>query len=120
MPIRTACILISVTLLAASCAPSAPPAPKKSAVPEGASGVVDAYRTWVLNQTDTLVAQTEAFTSAVNSANRSQAQALYAPTRAFYEKIEPVAEALGDLDPRIDGRENDVPADQWGGFHSAR
>ena len=117
MPIRTACILIVVALAAASCAPSAPPETKKSPPPAGSAGVVDAYRTWVLAQTDTLVVQTETFTAAVNSGDRAKAQSLYAPARAFYETIEPVAEALGDLDPRIDGRENDVPADQWGGFH---
>ena len=31
--------------------------------------------------------------------------------------IEPVAEAFGDLDPEIDARANDVPADAWTGFH---
>jgi iron uptake system component EfeO len=34
-----------------------------------------------------------------------------------YERIEPVAESFGDLDPRIDARENDVPASEFGGFH---
>lgn len=28
-----------------------------------------------------------------------------------------MAESFGDLDPRIDARENDVPARRWGGFH---
>ncbi len=39
--------------------------------------------------------------------------------RAYYERIEPVAEALGDLDPRIDYREVDAVADglDWTGFH---
>ena len=32
------------------------------------------------------------------------------PARIPYERIEPVAESFGDLDPRIDARENDVPA----------
>lgn len=34
-----------------------------------------------------------------------------------YERIEPIAEALGDLDPNIDARENDVDAADWRGFH---
>ncbi|MNC15813.1 putative iron uptake system component EfeM precursor [compost metagenome] len=35
----------------------------------------------------------------------------------YYERIEPIAEALGDLDPNIDARENDVDAADWRGFH---
>ena len=31
--------------------------------------------------------------------------------------IEPVAETFGDLDPKIDAREGDVPKKEWGGFH---
>jgi iron uptake system component EfeO len=42
---------------------------------------------------------------------------LYAPTRMYYERIEPIAEALGDLDPNIDAREGDVDEKDWRGFH---
>lgn len=45
------------------------------------------------------------------------AQQAYAAARPFYERIEPVAESFGDLDPDIDAREGDVPAAQWKGFH---
>src|SRR4029079_11402598 len=34
-----------------------------------------------------------------------------------YERIEPVAETFGDLDPKIDARKGDVPDKDWGGFH---
>ena len=34
-----------------------------------------------------------------------------------YERVEPVAESFGDLDPRIDARANDVPKSKWTGFH---
>ena len=39
--------------------------------------------------------------------------------RAYYERIEPVAESLGDLDPKIDYREVDAVAEglDWTGFH---
>ena len=47
----------------------------------------------------------------------AQAQALYPVARIRYERVEPVAESFGDLDPRIDARENDVPPSEWGGFH---
>ncbi|MDQ1673952.1 MAG: iron uptake system component EfeO, partial [Frankiaceae bacterium] len=38
-------------------------------------------------------------------------------TREPWERVEPVAESLGDLDPKIDAREGDVPTAEWGGFH---
>ena len=50
-------------------------------------------------------------------ATSSEAKALYPAARIPYERIEPVAESFGDLDPRIDARENDVPPSEWGGFH---
>jgi iron uptake system EfeUOB component EfeO/EfeM len=37
--------------------------------------------------------------------------------RVPYERIEPVAESFGTLDPAIDARAGDVSADQWTGFH---
>src|SRR5262249_36858605 len=36
---------------------------------------------------------------------------------APYERIEPIAESFGDLDPALDAREGDVPASEWTGFH---
>jgi iron uptake system component EfeO len=39
-------------------------------------------------------------------------------SRVFYERIEPVAESFGDLDPDIDARINDVDSEaDWTGFH---
>jgi iron uptake system component EfeO len=60
---------------------------------------------------------TAALVAAVEAGNVEGAKALYAPARIPYEKIELVAESFGDLDPRIDARENDVPKSEWGGFH---
>jgi iron uptake system component EfeO len=78
---------------------------------------VDAYRQYLVQQTAALTAATKAFTAAVDSGNIDAAKAAYTPARVPYERIEPVAEAFGDLDPKIDAREGDVPAKQWGGFH---
>ena len=115
---RILLLLSCLALVAISCTPSAP---AQKPVAEARSlevpGAIDKYRAWVLDQTDQLVVQTEAFAAAVTARDRTKAQGLYAPTRMFYERIEPIAEALGDLDPRIDAREGDIPADQWGGFH---
>jgi iron uptake system component EfeO len=78
---------------------------------------VDQYRAYLQAQTAELVTATKAFTDAVDSGNLEQAKALYAPSRIAYERIEPVAETFGDLDPKIDAREGDVPKKQWGGYH---
>jgi iron uptake system component EfeO len=78
---------------------------------------VDQYRSYLEAQSATLVTATKAFTDAVDSGNLEQAKALYAPSRVAYESIEPVAETFGDLDPKIDAREGDVPKKDWGGYH---
>jgi iron uptake system component EfeO len=46
-----------------------------------------------------------------------RAKELYGPSRVPWEHIEPTAESLGDLDPKIDAREGDVPDEEWTGFH---
>jgi iron uptake system component EfeO len=78
---------------------------------------VDQYRAYLQAQTAQLVTATKAFTDAVDAGNLEQAKALYAPSRIAYERIEPVAETFGDLDPKIDAREGDVPKKDWGGYH---
>jgi iron uptake system component EfeO len=78
---------------------------------------VDQYRQYLAAQTAELVTTTKAFTDAVDAGNLDQAKALYAPSRIAYERIEPVAETFGDLDPKIDAREGDVPKKDWGGYH---
>lgn len=79
---------------------------------------VDKYDAYVRSQVAQLVTATTAFAAAVQGGDVDRAKQLYAPTRAFYERIEPVAESFGDLDPAIDARINDVadPKD-WTGFH---
>jgi iron uptake system component EfeO len=78
---------------------------------------VDRYRQYLIAQTAELTAATTAFTAAVDAGDLAQAKELYAPSRIAYERIEPVAEAFGDLDPKIDAREGDVPKKDWGGYH---
>ncbi|WP_340392735.1 iron uptake system protein EfeO [Paenibacillus sp. FSL E2-0190] len=81
------------------------------------TSAIDQYRTYVIQQCDEFVKQTESFTNAIKEDKIDEAKALYAPARMYYERIEPIAEALGDLDPNIDARENDVDAADWRGFH---
>jgi iron uptake system component EfeO len=75
------------------------------------------YRKYLEENTAELVAATEPFVAAVVAGNVAKAKALYPAARIPYERIEPVAESFGSLDPRIDARENDVPASEFEGFH---
>ncbi|WP_349897407.1 iron uptake system protein EfeO [Parafrigoribacterium soli] len=76
------------------------------------------YVAYVQGQVEDLVPATAAFLTAYRAGDDERARALYATTRAFYERIEPVAESFGDLDPEIDFREADVPqGEEWTGFH---
>ncbi|HBZ81562.1 MULTISPECIES: iron uptake system protein EfeO [Brevibacillus] len=78
---------------------------------------IDDYRKWVIEQTDQLVKATESFTAAVKAGDMEKAKKEYAPARAYFERIEPIAESLGDFDPWIDAREGDVPDNEWRGYH---
>jgi len=80
---------------------------------------VDLYAAFVKDQVSQLVPQVEEFAAAYESGSDDAARAAFPQVRAYYERIEPVAEALGDLDPRIDYREVDAVAEglDWTGFH---
>lgn len=80
---------------------------------------VDLYAAFVKDQVSQLVPQVDAFVTAYESGDDETARAAYPQVRAYYERIEPIAEALGDLDPRIDYREVDAVAEglEWTGFH---
>ncbi|HEV2791110.1 MAG TPA: iron uptake system protein EfeO, partial [Solirubrobacterales bacterium] len=84
--------------------------------PEAEAAVAD-YRDYLEENTAELVAKTKPFVAAVVAGNVAEAKGLYPAARVPYERIEPVAKAFGDLDPRIDAREDGVPAEEWGGFH---
>ena len=86
------------------------------------SELVDAaavnYVAYIKNQVEGLVTSTTTFLDAYRAGDDDTARALYAPTRAAYERIEPVAESFGDLDPKIDFREADVEeGTEWTGWH---
>ena len=77
----------------------------------------DGYEEYVVEQVALLEERTEGFTEAVISGDVAEAKRLFGPTREPWERIEPIAAALGDYDPNIDAREGDVPDDEWRGFH---
>jgi len=66
------------------------------------------YKAYVAAQSTELLAGTEAFVAAVKAGDVAKAKSLYTPARLPWERIEPVAESFGDLDPKIDGREDVV------------
>ncbi len=76
------------------------------------------YVAYVKDQVAQLVPGTQRFVDAYLAGDDDAARSLYATTRANYERIEPVAESFGDLDPKIDFREADVPeGEEWTGWH---
>ena len=90
---------------------------------------VTSYVNFVKNEVSELIPKTEEFAKAYMAGEDDKARELFAPTRVHYERIEPIAEALGVLDPRIDYREIDYLAEaellqqddasftEWLGFH---
>jgi iron uptake system EfeUOB component EfeO/EfeM len=83
----------------------------------GTQEAVDRYRGYLVTQTGLLVDRTKTFVKALNYGNVEEAKRLYGETRMPYERVEPVAESFGGLDPDIDARETDVPAASFRGFH---
>ncbi|GII58833.1 lipoprotein [Planotetraspora thailandica] len=76
------------------------------------------YKRYVQSQSETLLTKTQEFVDAVKAGDVDKAKALFPVARTYWERIEPVAEVFGDLDPAIDARENDVePGQEWTGFH---
>ena len=76
------------------------------------------YVAYVKDQVGTLIAGTEEFAAAYVAGDDDTARDLYADTRVHWERIEPVAESFGDLDPLLDLREADVEEGAaWSGWH---
>ncbi|MGI5487630.1 iron uptake system protein EfeO [Microtetraspora malaysiensis] len=76
------------------------------------------YKRYIKTQSETLLTKTQEFVDAVKAGDIDKAKQLYPVARTYWERIEPVAEIFGDLDPAIDARENDVEnGEEWTGFH---
>jgi len=76
------------------------------------------YSRYVRSQTDALLPKTEEFVTAVKAGDVAKAKALFPIARTYWERIEPVAEIFGDLDPKIDGREEVIEEGmEFTGFH---
>lgn len=78
----------------------------------------DTYQRYVRSQTGALLEKTQEFVDAVKSGDVARAKALYPVARTYWERIEPVAEIFGELDPKIDGRDEVVEEGMlFTGFH---
>lgn len=76
------------------------------------------YQRYVNSQTVALVDKTKEFTTAVKAGDVEKAKAVFPVARIYWERIEPVAESFGDIDPKIDAREDDVEEGaEFTGFH---
>ncbi len=82
------------------------------------ASAVASYRGYVDEQADLALTRTKDFAAAVKSRDVEKAKALYPSSREPWERIEPIAESFGDLDPRVDAREGDLEEGvRWTGWH---
>ncbi len=82
------------------------------------AAATDQYGAYVRDQSDQLLTATEAFVQLFKAGSDNEARLSYAPSRMHWERIEPVAESFGDLDPKLDLREADLEVGQtWTGWH---
>ncbi|MEV8627747.1 iron uptake system protein EfeO [Streptomyces sp. NPDC051079] len=83
---------------------------------------VAAYRQYVQAQADSTLPKVKTFTDAVRAGDVEAAKKAYADSRIGWERTEPVAESFGDIDPKVDVREDGLeagqdPAKDWTGWH---
>jgi iron uptake system component EfeO len=83
---------------------------------------VAAYRAYVQEQAALTVPAAKKFAAAVRAGDIGEAKKLFAPSRVGWERTEPVAESFGDIDPKVDVREDGLEQGQnvekdWTGWH---
>ncbi|MFF4042791.1 iron uptake system protein EfeO [Streptomyces sp. NPDC001816] len=76
------------------------------------------YRAYAQEQADATLPLVETFVKAVKDGDVEAAKKAYAPSRLGWERTEPVAESFGDIDPKVDVREDGLDDGQkWTGWH---
>jgi len=60
------------------------------------------YKTWIVGQVAGLVADTGKFTDAVRAGDLAGAKRQFAPSRVRWERIEPIAGLVEDIDGKVD------------------
>lgn len=72
---------------------------------------VDGYQAYVEEQVTALVADAEVFTDAVRAGDLAAAKAAYPTSRQAWERIEPIAALISDIDGAVDSRADEGVAD---------
>jgi iron uptake system component EfeO len=81
---------------------------------------VAAYESYVRTQVEQLLEDATVFTDAVRAGDVEAAQAAYAPSRQAWERIDPVASLIEELDGKLDARVDDFTDENdpaWTGWH---
>ena len=83
------------------------------------ASAVAGYQRYTNSQIEAGIARTQEFVDAIKAGDVDRAKALFPVSRTYWERVEPVAESFGDIDPRVDGREDDErdPGVAWTGYH---
>jgi iron uptake system component EfeO len=105
---------IRVDLVVTDSGESVEPVADEEVIEQASEG----YGEYVREETDELVAATAQFVAAFTAGRDDLARSLYPEARTHWERIEPVAESFGELDPILDAREADLePGQRWTGWH---
>jgi iron uptake system component EfeO len=81
---------------------------------------VNAYKAYVQGEVTALRADTKLFTDAVRAGNVAEAKKQFAPSRVSWERIEPIAGLVEEIDGSVDARVDDfagVDDPKWTGWH---
>jgi iron uptake system component EfeO len=79
---------------------------------------VTEYRAYVAAQSADSLKLAKDLQASIKAGDVEKSKTIYAASRVGWERVEPVAEAFGDLDPEMDLREADLEAGQkWTGWH---
>jgi iron uptake system component EfeO len=87
--------------------------------PQVQKAVAD-YKAWVVAEVEALVGDTAKFTDAVRAGDLAAAKKQYAPSRVRWERIEPIAGLVEEIDGKVDARVDDfegVTDPQFTGWH---
>ncbi|MFF2204568.1 iron uptake system protein EfeO [Streptomyces sp. NPDC058145] len=84
----------------------------------GLDKAVADYRQYAQDQAGETLPRVETFVKAVKAGDVEAAKKAYPLSRLGWERTEPVAESFGDIDPKVDVREDGLEEGQkWTGWH---
>lgn len=76
----------------------------------------DEYKAYAVAQVDELIPAVKVLTDAVRAGDLKAAQDAYAPSRMPWERIEPLAELVPDIDSKVDSRVDDFEGPEDAAF----